>query len=124
MPYRLLADAVVVLHFIWIMVLLGGIWFSLKYKRYRPIHLTVTLTTIVSQLIWLGCPLVALEETLRRQYDPTRKYAGSFTVYYLHHYFGVEVPPLAIIASLGIIAIIAIFTISIPSTEKNAGRRI
>lgn len=103
MNYKLLADAVFVFHMVWIVILLGGIGVQFRYEWDRPIHMAVVTITIVSQLIFLGCPLVALEQALRRKYDASNSFTGSFVVYYLR-FFGVEVSPTMVTGILAVIA--------------------
>lgn len=102
--YHFLADFVVVFHFVWVAALLGG-WFLLRFKWYQPIHLTLLATTIISQLLFLGCPLVALENSLRMKYDPDVVYNGSFVCHYIEEYFGYQLSSGWIILALVVIAL-------------------
>ena len=121
MDYRLLANLVAVFHTTWIVILIGGIGLQFIFKWYRPIHLAVVTTTVVSQLIFLGCPLVALEQALRRQYDPDRSFIDSFVVHYLQKMFGIEVSLLMVTGMLAVVAI-ASFTIWVLPQLRRGGR--
>ena len=98
--YRKLANAVSVFHWIWVAILLGGISLQFAFQWYKPIHMIVLTTTIVSQVLWLGCPLVALENALRAKYDPKEMYYGSFICHYLKKRFGISMSPALITAQL------------------------
>ena len=103
--YRLLTDFVVVFHFVWVAVLLGG-WFLYRFKWWRPIQVTLVLTTIISQVLFLGCPLVVLENSLRMKYDPQAVYKGSFICHYIEEYLGYQLSPGWITLALVVIAFI------------------
>ena len=103
MDYKLLANSVMVFHLLWVVILIGGGVMQFKLEWYRPIHTAVVTTTVLSQLIFLGCPLVVLENSLRRQYDPSTTFTGSFIAHYLQK-FGVEVSPLMVTLALAVIA--------------------
>lgn len=115
--YRILADFVFGFHLVWIALLLGGTILSINYKWYRRYHAAALAGTIVSQLIFLGCPLTALEDALRMQYDPKVKFSvsGSFVCHYLKEYFGFQISPKYITLALaGIIAISALIFLRRP----------
>lgn len=104
--YRKLANATLWFHCIWVAILLGGIPLQIALPWYKPVHMVVLTTTIASQLLWLGCPLVALENALRARYDPSVTYRGSFICHYLKKWFGISVPPALI--SVQLIAMLVI----------------
>ena len=107
--YRILADTVFWFHLVWVVLLVSGGFIAMKYKWFRQFKLIAVMTTIVSQLLFLGCPLSALENALRVQYDPTETFTGSFVCYYLKMYFGFQLPPEYIILALVTILIISAF---------------
>jgi energy-converting hydrogenase Eha subunit A len=91
----------------------------MKYKWYDRYHIVVVTSTIVSQLIFLGCPLVALENALREQYDPKVKFYGSFICHYLKEYFGFQISPEYItLALVGIVAISALIFLRRPKEQE------
>ena len=92
MIYKILADAIVVIHFCWILFMLLGFILTLGgffWKRFfdkwlfRIIHLCgiiyVTLLAVLRQY----CPLTILENSLRPKCNTGVKYPGSFIVYYI-----------------------------------------
>lgn len=117
--YRILADFVFWFHWVWISLLLGGTVLSRKYKWYKRYHVVVMTSTVFSQLIFLGCPLVALENTLRMQYNPEAKFSGSFICHYLKEYFGFQISPEHItLVLVGIVAISALIFLRRPKEQE------
>ena len=82
MPYALLADAVLVLHGLFILfVLVGGL---LVWRRPRLGWLHLTAVVWAVWVAWAGwiCPLTPLENALRRAAGQA-SYGGSFIEHYL-----------------------------------------
>jgi len=98
--YRLLANATFWFHMLWVAILLAGLPLSAFYPWYRPIHGIVVLTTVASQIIWLGCPLTMIECAFRAKYDPSTSFTGSFVTYYLKKWFNVTVPAKVVVIQL------------------------
>ncbi len=91
----------------------------MKYKWYSRYHWVVLTSTITSQLIFLGCPLVALENAFRAQYDPKTTYTGSFICYYLKEHFGFQFPPEYItLALVGIVLLSAFIFLRRPKEQE------
>ena len=105
--YQKLAKAVFWLHMIWITTLLGGIPISYFLPWFILVQMVVVTTTAVSQILWLGCPLVALENALRAKCDPAQTYSGSFICHYLKKRFGIKVPPIFITAQLIVVLVLS-----------------
>ena len=117
--YRILADFVFWFHWVWTALLPVGLVLSMKYEWYRRYYAVMVMSTLVSQLIFLGCPLVALENALRVQYDPKAKFGGSFICHYLKEYFGFQIAPEYItLALVGIVAISALIFLRQPKEQK------
>jgi hypothetical protein len=91
--YRIAATITMVFHWVWAALLLIGIPIQLAVPGYRPFHLAAVTVTILSQLLWLGCPLMALENAFRSKYDSRATYTGSFLCHYLRKWLGIRVPP-------------------------------
>jgi len=83
MRYGILADSVVLVHFLWILFLIfGGIWWK-RNRLLRYIHLPgLVLAGFVELFDWY-CPLTHLEVWLRRRQSPADGYFGSFIAHYL-----------------------------------------
>lgn len=91
---EMLANVVMWLHVAVVVELLIGIVYW-PFGR-TTWHMSVLTATVVSQAVFLGCPLVVLESALRGR----NVYQGSFTCWLLYRLFGIAVPPLAITACL------------------------
>jgi hypothetical protein len=82
MLYKIFADIVVLIHFLWIVFLfLGAVW-GVKNKVIRVIHLSGLFFAILIQVFGWYCPLTHLEFWLRSKHDPALVYVGSFIVHY------------------------------------------
>ena len=82
MLYKILADIVVLIHFLWIVFLfLGAVW-GVKYRVIRVIHLSGLFLAVLLQVFGWYCPLTYLEFWLRSKHDPAIVYVGSFIVHY------------------------------------------
>ncbi len=82
MVYRLLADVVVVAHFLFIVfVLLGGL-LALRWRWFPWIHLAAACWGVLVELGGWFCPLTPLEIWLRRA-GGTAGYEAGFIEHYL-----------------------------------------
>ncbi len=85
MWYKLGADALLLLHFLWIVFLMLGLPLGLCFKlsRLRILHALGLLLALVLQLFNTLCPLTIWEESLRRRQQTDFSYRGSFIVSWL-----------------------------------------
>lgn len=82
MLYRVLADAVVVLHFAFVLfVVLGGL-LALRWPRAAWIHLPTAIWGAGIELVGGICPLTPLENRLRRL-GGEAGYTGGFVEHYV-----------------------------------------
>lgn len=82
MLYRILADLVVVLHFLFVLfVVLGGL-LALRWPRAAWIHLPVAAWGAGIEFVQGICPLTPLENRLRRL-GGEAGYSGGFVEHYL-----------------------------------------
>ena len=81
--YRLLGDAVIILHFFWILFILFGLFIGIKYGRFIWVHLGGLAFTLILNIGGWYCPLTYLENHLYGFYKPELTYAGSFIGQYL-----------------------------------------
>jgi len=80
---KILADVVVLIHFLWILFLfLGALW-GIKHKIVRLLHLSGLAFAFIIQIFDWYCPLTHLEVWLRSKHSPTLTYTGSFIIYYV-----------------------------------------
>ena len=78
MLYRLLGDAVILLHFLWILFILFGLLIGIKYGRLIWGHLGGLIFTLILNIGGWFCPLTYLENYLYSLYNPRLTYPGSF----------------------------------------------
>jgi len=129
MIYPILADLIVVIHFIWILFMLAGFLLTLyAFRRkaifdwwvFRTLHLLgiayVGLLTVLRQ----HCPLTVLEYSLRTRHDPGLTYPGSFIIYYVEKLVYPGVNPLSIFIPTVMIAVftIVVFIVRPPARIK------
>jgi Protein of Unknown function (DUF2784) len=81
--YRILGDAVITLHFLWILFILFGLFIGIKYRRLIWVHLGGLVFTLILNIGGWFCPLTYLENHLYSLYIPQLTYAGSFIGQYL-----------------------------------------
>lgn len=82
MLYRILADAVVVLHFAFVLfVVLGGL-FALRWPRAAWLHLPAAVWGAGIEFLGGICPLTPLEIRLRRL-GGEAGYSGGFVEHYI-----------------------------------------
>ncbi len=90
MIYKILADSVVVIHFLWIVFLfIGAIW-GVKNKVVKIFHLSGLIFAFTIQILDWYCPLTHLEFWLRSKHTSSLTYTGSFIIYYIEKFVYVE----------------------------------
>lgn len=101
MPYQLLADAVLIVHFGVVLFVVGGLvlvvvgnsrhWRWVNGWWFRLAHLAAIAFVVVQA--WLGqlCPLTTLESWLRVQAG-SQQYGKSFIAYWVHRLLYYEAP--------------------------------
>jgi hypothetical protein len=82
MTYKLLADAVVLIHFLWILFLFLGAYIGARVRVLRILHLSGLALALITEIFGWYCPLTYLEVWLRSKHDPRWVYAGSFVIHY------------------------------------------
>lgn len=105
MVYRILADIIVIVHLLWVLFLITGVYWGRKYRVVMIVHGSGLLFAVVSQLFGWYCPLTHLEAWLIvKQGAPS--YPGSFIGHYAYRLVYIDVPP-AVITSLTILLAVA-----------------
>jgi hypothetical protein len=90
MVLKILADIVVLIHFLWIIFLfLGALW-GIKDKAVRIFHLSGLAFAFIIQVLRWYCPLTYLEVWLRSGHDPSLTYTGSFIIHYVERIVYIE----------------------------------
>lgn len=82
MLYRVLADTVVLIHFLWIIFVIAGAIPGTRYRAVKVIHIPSLAFALIIQIFGWYCPLTLLEVWLRSKHDPALAYPGSFIIHY------------------------------------------
>jgi hypothetical protein len=91
MPYKLLADATVIFHFLWILFLIFGGWWGRRNRLVKYLHIAGLVFVFFVETGDLFCPLTYLEVWLR-QMSSHPFYAVSFIVHYLEQFIYITLP--------------------------------
>jgi len=81
MIYKILADSVVLTHFLWIFFLFFGAIWGIKNKAVKIFHVSGLIFAFVIQIFGWYCPLTYLEVWLRSKHDIALTYTGSFIIH-------------------------------------------
>jgi len=92
MVYKILADIVVILHFLWIVFLFLGAFWGIKNKGVKVFHLSGLAFAFIIQVFDWYCPLTHLEIWLRSKHSHFLTYAGSFIIHYVEKIVYIEIP--------------------------------
>lgn len=83
MLYKILADIVVLIHFLWVIFIIFGGFSGRRHKAVKVIHISGICFALLLQIFSWYCPFTYLEIWLRAMHDPAFTYAGSFIIHYL-----------------------------------------
>jgi len=97
MPYKILADIVVFLHFLWILFLFLGAFWGIKNKVARIFHLSGLAFAFIIQIFDWYCPLTHLEIWLRSKHSSSLTYAGSFIIHYVEKIVYIDISRLVVL---------------------------
>ena len=90
MIYKILADGVVLIHFLWIVFLFFGVFWGIKNKVVRILHFSGLAFAFVIQIFDWYCPLTHLEVWLRSRHASALTYTGSFIIHYVEEIVYIE----------------------------------
>jgi hypothetical protein len=90
--YRLLARVVLLFHWLWIFVILGGSVFSIWYPQYAKFNLLAIIITVLVEIPSRGCPLVKIENILREKYSSEKIITGPFINFWIQEWTGIIIP--------------------------------
>lgn len=82
MAYRVGADVVVAIHFLFIVFVVGGGFLVWRWPRLRWVHLPVAVWGALIEFAGWTCPLTPLENALRRAAGDVG-YGGGFIEHYV-----------------------------------------
>jgi hypothetical protein len=92
MGYKVLADIVVLVHFLWILFLIFGVFWGMRNQKVKVIHISALAFAILIQAFNWYCPLTHLETWFRAKHDPTLSYTGSFIPHYVEKIVYIALP--------------------------------
>jgi hypothetical protein len=116
MVYKILADAIVIIHFGWILFMLLGFVLTLRSFFRKDFWDRWLFRTI--HIMRRDCPLTLLENALRAKYDPSVAYPGSFMVYYVEKFVYPDVNLWLILIPTAFIAIFSIIIYIVRPPQK------
>ncbi len=120
MLYKILADLVVIVHFLWILFLIFGAFWGVKYRAVKIFHLSGLVFAFIIQIFDWTCPLTYIEVRLRAKHDPTLTYKGSFIIYYVEKIVYIDLSRTIIII---LTAVLCGFTVWIYLVKKANSHR-
>jgi hypothetical protein len=91
--YKLAADSVVLVHFLWIVFLIFGVFIGRKYRTVKIFHIAGLGFAVIMQIFGWYCPLTYIEIWLRKRHAPLLSYSGSFIVYYMEKLIYIKLTP-------------------------------
>ena len=91
MFYKILADIVVLIHFLWIIFIVFGGFPGRRHKAVKIIHISGICFALLLQIFRWYCPFTYLEIWLREKHDPAFAYAGSFIIHYLEEIVYIQI---------------------------------
>ena len=136
MAYKIFADAIIVVHFLYILFMLLGflltgyaLFFRQKFFDwwlFRSLHLLGIFYVVSLSILGKYCPLTILENELRLRHEAYSVYSGSFIVHYLEKLVYPDVNPLVIRIPTVFLAIftIVVFIIKPPKKIKSIMARL
>ena len=107
MAYRILADAVVAIHFAFVLFVAAGVFLVLKWPRLSWIHLPSVLWAAVIEFSGWICPLTPLEIFFREKGG-----AAGYTGGFIDHYIVPIIYPAHLTRSMQIALGIAVVTVN------------
>lgn len=127
MLYKILADIIVAIHFVWILFMLIGFILTVRgffnqafFDRwlFRTLHLFGIAYVSLLAIMGRYCPLTLWENILRASYDPGLTYPGSFMIHYFQKLVYPDVNPLIIRIPTTFIAIFTVLVFIIKPPER------
>jgi hypothetical protein len=82
MPYRAMADLIVIIHLLTVVFVVAGGLIVLKWKRTALVHLPIVAWVIFAECCHKTCPLTYIENWLRER-GSMDAYQGDFVAHYL-----------------------------------------
>ena len=127
MPYKIVADTIVIVHFAWILFMLVGFILTVRgFARkeffdkwlFRTFHLLGIAYVSVLAIMGKYCPLTLWENILRAKYDPSLTYPGSFIIHYTQRLVYPDINPLVIRIPTTFIAVFCVIVFLIRPPQR------
>jgi hypothetical protein len=112
------ADAVVLLHLLWIVFLILGALPGRHWTWVKWLHLTSLAFSIALQVFRWICPLTYLEVWLRTL-GGAQPYEGTFIRHYVEQIVYAEIPRVALLTGTLVIVAFSIWMYFAPKKKKN-----
>ncbi len=109
MFYRILADIVVLIHFLWIVFLMFGAFLGRRYRAVKIFHIGGVIFALVIQILGWYCPLTHLEAWLRRMHNPALSYSGSFIIHYVEKIIYINLSTRTILIMTMVLAVLSVW---------------
>lgn len=90
MLFGVLADLVVLIHFLWILFLIFGSFWGVRNRVAKIFHVSGLAFAFFIQIVDWYCPLTHLEVWLRAKQNPSLTYRGSFIIHYVEKIVYIE----------------------------------
>lgn len=119
LPYKILAEMTISLHFLWILFLIFGAFAGVRNKFAKIAHFSGLVFALVIQIFGWYCPLTYLEVWLRQKYEPVSAYKGPFITHYLEKIIYIELPQ-GVITALTILLLV--LNVRIYSKKRTPGK--
>jgi len=126
----LLADAILLLHFAFVLFVVGGLitiwigyfarWNFVRNPWFRVAHLLAMGVVVAESVCGVICPLTTWEADLREKSGEIPRYAGSFVQHWVHRLMFFEVPER--IFTLIYVAFLALILLSLVVVKPRAFR--
>ena len=106
MVFKILAETLVVIHFIWILFMFAGFfvaiigfWLRKLFELcvFRTIHVCGIVYVSVLAVSGRYCPLTIWENALRNKYSTQSTYPGSFIVHYVEKLVYPDIDPMVVV---------------------------
>jgi Protein of Unknown function (DUF2784) len=118
----MLADAIVVVHFLTVLFVLAGVplvyvgvalrWAWVRNRRWRVVHLGAIVFIAAESLLGIACPLTVWEYALRGQ-----QYAGGFIERWIDQLLFYDAPPWVFtVAYVAFAALVLVTWVAVPPT--------
>jgi hypothetical protein len=105
MPFTLAADAVVLVHLLWILFIMLGAWIGRRVPWVKWVHVGALGFSVLLQVRGWLCPLTFLEHWLRTRSGPGQDYPGDFIAHYAERLVYLDVSRDAVLAATAVIII-------------------